>query len=347
MVSNAWAVTFGDGIEPREQTPHRIVSEAPHRAVRQYSHPDGRSGHSAVPTLLVPPLAVPARCYDLRPCQSLVRHLLEEGRRTYLVDYGTIGFGDRRMGLEDWIDEILPEAIAKTLEDSGADEVDLVAWSLGGTISLLTAAAHPHLPIRSVSALGTPIDYSKIPTMMPIRALGAITGGRVVSNANRLVGGFPSTFVRTSFKATAIQRELTKPVFIARNLLHTERLARMESIDRFMAEMPAYPGRLYGQIYGRLMLRNDLARGVVELTGRTIELADVKIPVFSVGSKSDAIASYAAVKAVTGVLPNSPQVRFEKVPGSHLGLVSGPGARETTWRHLVDFLENLDGDAGR
>jgi polyhydroxyalkanoate synthase len=342
MLGNAWAVTFGDGIEPREQTPSVLVADGDHRTVRQYSHPDGPSGDSKVPTLLVPPLAVPGTCYDLRPCQSLARHLMEQGRRTYLVDYGTIGFADRKMGLETWIDEILPHAIEKTLEHSGADEVDLVAWSLGGTLSLLTTAAHPNLPIRSVSALATPIDYSKIPSILPFRALGQVTGGAVVTNANRLVGGFPSTLVRASFRATAIQREVTKPLFIARNLLHTERLARMETIDRFMADMPAYPGRLYGQIYGRLIINNDLAKGRLKLTGRTVELSEVKVPVFSVGSKKDAIAPFACVKAVTKVLPNAPHVRFEQVPGSHLGLVSGPEARHTTWRHLVDFLTNLD-----
>jgi len=342
MLSNAWAVTFGDGIEPVRRTPSVEIAQGHHRTLSEYVNEDGSTAAAGVPVLLVPPLAVPGTCYDLRPNQSLAKHLLEHGRRAYLIDYGSISFADRHMGIEAWIDDILPEAIGRVLEHSGACEVDLVGWSLGGTLSLLTAAANPELSIRSVSALGTPIDYSKIPTMVPIRAVGSVTGGRVVTNANRLVGGFPSTFVRASFRATAIQREVTKPLFIARNLLHTERLARMETIDRFISEMPAYPGRLYSHIYSRLVLRTDLMRGQVELGEQTVDLSAVKVPVFSVGSKRDAIASYGSVKAIQKVLPSAPSVRFEQVPGSHLGLVSGPEARETTWVHLLDFLTNLD-----
>lgn len=40
--------------------------------------------------------------------------------------------------------------------------VDLVGWSLGGVLSLLTAAADAALPIRSVTAVGTPLDYNRV-----------------------------------------------------------------------------------------------------------------------------------------------------------------------------------------
>ena len=91
------------------------------------------------------------------------------------------------------------------------------------------------------------------------------------------LGGIPRHVVRLSYKAMALQREVTKPAYIARNLADTEALARMESVDRFMSEMPGYPGRLYLQISSRLVKRNELARGVVHLRrGEAVNLADLK-----------------------------------------------------------------------
>ncbi len=50
------------------------------------------------PVLLVPPLAVPAFCFDLRCGCSLAEHLVEQGRRVYLADYGDVRFSDRGLG---------------------------------------------------------------------------------------------------------------------------------------------------------------------------------------------------------------------------------------------------------
>ncbi|MGS2810716.1 hypothetical protein [Nocardia sp. MW-W600-9] len=48
-----------------------------------------------------------------------------------------------------------------------ARAVDLIGWSLGGAMALLTAAAHPDLPIGSITGLATPIDQARTPMLMP------------------------------------------------------------------------------------------------------------------------------------------------------------------------------------
>ena len=51
----------------------------------------------------------------------------------------------------------------KVSEDSGGHEVHLVGWCLGGLLSILTAAAFPELPIKSVAMVASPFDTSKSP----------------------------------------------------------------------------------------------------------------------------------------------------------------------------------------
>ncbi|MCC3316668.1 hypothetical protein [Nocardia africana] len=70
-----------------------------------------------------------------------------------------------------------------------------------------------------------------------------MTGGRGVALATRVLGGAPRELVRLGFRLQAFDRELTRPLFIARHAADTEALARMEAVDRFMATMPGYPGR--------------------------------------------------------------------------------------------------------
>lgn len=337
---NAWALTFGSGVESPEPTPSTILWDEPHRQLRRFEGGPTPAADAAV--LLVPPLAAPATCFDLRPDQSLARHLRDSGRATYLIDYGEITFADRAMGFEDWIDEIIPDAVLRTSADRGGAPVDLVCWSIGGTLALLTAAAHPELPIRSITAVGSPLDYDKMTGIPQLRAVAKLTGGIATTTAVRAAGGIPAPLTRLAYRVTAWERELKRPWFVATNLARTETLAKMESIDRFMAEMPGYPGRFYGQLWGRLILGNDIGRGVVRLGERRIRLADVTAAVLLVGGPSDVITAAAAVEAGTRTLTGAETVRYETAPGSHLGILTGETARDTTWVYLEKFLTERD-----
>ncbi|WP_149359196.1 alpha/beta fold hydrolase [Lolliginicoccus suaedae] len=334
---NAWNLTLGEGLEPYAPTPSTVIHEAPHRTLRKYDVPAG-GNHDDHPVLLVPPLAVPISCFDLRSEQSLAQHLIDTGHAPYVVDYGTISFADRDLGFEEWIDDIIPAAIERVSTEHGGKPIDVVAWCLGGTMTLLSAAAHPEQPIRSIATVATPIDYAKLPNLVPLRTAARFTGGRVTTYGTKLMGGMPSPFVKLTFRATAFQRELKKPWFIARNLGNTETLARMESIERFMSQMPGYPGRLYLQLWQRIMLRNDLAKGQLILGDRRIDLGRVDKPVLAIAGTGDAITSVPAARHLATILTGSPGVRFETAPGSHLGVLTGPGAPEHTWPHIDAFL---------
>lgn len=338
---NAWAISpLGDGVEQYDGLSATVLSDAPHRRLVRYDRTT--TARATRPVLLVPPLAVSARCFDLRPGQSLAGHLLEAGRATYLVDYGRITFADRGMGFEAWIDDILPTAIHAVLADHAAggdpaDGVDLVGWSLGGTMSLLTAAAHPDLPIASLTAFGTPIDYTQIPAIQPLVVADRLLGTRAVTAPTAALGGVPRHLVRASYRAMAPKRELTKAVHLAKNILDTEALARTSAIDDFIGEMPGYPGRAYHQIHTRLMVRNELASGTVRLSRkREVRLADVRTRVLFVGSETDNIADGPAVRAGADVVPGA---RYAAADGlSHLGLVAGPKAADVSWPLLDEFL---------
>jgi hypothetical protein len=50
----------------------------------------------------------------------------------------------------------------------------------------------------------------------------------------------------------------------------------------------------------------------------------------------------AAVVAVEGLLTGAPSVRVERAPGGHLGVLTGRGARRSSWLHLDEFLGDHD-----
>jgi polyhydroxyalkanoate synthase len=342
----------GGEVGESHETPYTVIENAPHRVLRRYGSDDEvvaalGSGHP--PVLLVPPLAVSTMCYDLAPDLSMVQFLLSTGRVPYVVDFGEMTRADRRLGFADFFDDIIPTAIAGVVADfagstpAGDVGVDLIAWSIGGTLSLLTVAADPNLPVRSVTAVGTPLDYSKVPPYPLVKTLMRPVGPTPVTLALKALGGIPAPLVRVAYRGTAWQRELKKPGYIMRNADDTEALARMKAIDRFQETMPGYPGKVSEQMWENFIMRGELGRGVLDFDGRTVDLSRVTVPVALFGSHRDAIVSWAAAHHGVEVLSGSPQVEFTTVETSHLGLIAGSAAVEETWPAIDDFLSGLNG----
>jgi polyhydroxyalkanoate synthase len=348
------------GLADLRPLPTAIVDEGPQRTVRRYLRPDGlaRTGAAAsehevsrsgdrkrppardvtAPILLVPPLAAPVSCFDLRRGCSLAEHLLAAGRRPYVVDYGPIAFGERGLGIEHWVDEVIPRAVeAVAADDGGGGEVQLVGWCLGGIMALL-ATAGGGLPIRSVAVVASPFDVAQVPLVAPLRPLANLAGGSVGTLAYRALGYAPAPLVKRMYRLAGFDKYVMKPIALATNLDDRDFLAQIEAVDAFMGDMLAYPGRTFGQIYHRLLRRNDLADGRIELGGRTLDLAHVRAPVLSIAGEGDGIAPRKAVHHVAELLPNAAEVRIATAPGGHLGVLTGRAARRTTWRMLDDFL---------
>jgi polyhydroxyalkanoate synthase len=335
--ANAFDMVFKGGVADLRRTPARIIDEAPKRTIFEYLAPDARTRH--LPVLLVPPLAAPTICFDLRRGCSMAEHMLGLGHPTYLLEYGSIAFSDRDLGLEHWVQDIIPAAIERVSEHAGGRPVQVVGWCLGGIMALLALAAREDLPVNSIATVASPFDFAQLRLFAPIRGMANITNGMLGTAIYRALGGAPAPIVKRAFQLSTLDKYLTKPLAVAANLHDREFLAQVEAVDHFINNMHAYPGRTMGQLYHRFFRVNDLADGVLELDGhRTIDLADVKVPVLSVAGSSDTLAPRPAVHAVGDLLPNAPEVRLETGPGGHLGVLTGRSAKRTTWAYLDDFL---------
>ncbi|MGI9084387.1 MAG: hypothetical protein ACR2FE_03755 [Aeromicrobium sp.] len=191
------------------------------------------------PLLLVPPLAALALAFDLRRGCSVVEYFVEQGRPVYLVDYGPVKFGDRGLGIEHWVDGVLPDAIEAVSKDAG-DDVHVAGWSLGGIFTMFTTAAHPELPIASATAVASPFDLHAVPILAIARPLNR-AGVRIVHSTYRLAGGIPAPLTRLGFQLSAIDKYLTKPIAILTHADDREFLAQIEGVDRSWATCTPTP----------------------------------------------------------------------------------------------------------
>ena len=214
---NLYDATVRGGLADMRRMPSALIDEGPQRRVHRY-HALGRGGRrsASLPVLLIPPLAAPAICFDLRRGCSLAEHLLRRGHETYLVDYGPVRFGDRSLGLEHWIDDVIPRAIRAVSDDAGGRPVQLVGWCLGGILSLLAHAPDPAAcPSRRAALVASPFDFSRVPLVAPLRPIAALTQGQLVTQLYRVLGGAPAPLVKRGYQLAGFDKYVMKPWTIA------------------------------------------------------------------------------------------------------------------------------------
>jgi polyhydroxyalkanoate synthase len=327
------------GLADLEPMPRTLLDEGERRQVFCYRPTDHtRAGD---PVLLVSPLAAPALAYDLRRGCSLVEHLVESGRPTYVVEYGEVSFSDRDLSIEPWVADVVPAAVRAVSADAGDRPVHVVGWSLGGIFAILAAAADPGLPIASLALLATPFDVHQVPLVAPARPLLDLAGGLapVTRALAALRGTAEVPLVSWAAQLSSVQRLVTRPLALAGHLDDADYLAQIEAVDRFSAAMTAYRGRTFGQVYHRLLAGDSLVAGQASVGSRTVSVADVAQPLLVLAGATDQIAPVAAVRAGVSLATGSRDARFEIVTGGHLGMLTGREARTGTWRVLDSWVE--------
>ena len=113
-----------------------------------------------------------------------------------------------------------------------------------------------------------------------------------------------------------------------------------------MANMLAYPGRTFGQLYHRFLGATTSPTGTISSAGARSISPTCACRCSSVAGEGDGIAPQEAVHQVVDLLPGAPEVRLETAPGGHLGVLTGRAARRTTWVFLDEFLSEGDARAG-
>ena len=296
------------GLADLRPMPRTLIDDGELREVYHY-RPAATVHESGDPVLLVTPLAAPAICYDLRRGCSLVEHFvslgpadLPRGVRPGVLPQpqprdGALG----RRGPP-------PRPSGRCRPTRAAARCTSSAGASAASSPCSPRPTSPSCPIASLTVVGSPVDVKKVPLVAPVRPLLNLTAGRgLLTRSYRALGGVPQPLVNWVFTAASAQKVVTKPMAVLTHLDDADYLAQLEAVDRFMANMIAYPGRTFGQLYHRFVKGNSLAAGAMEIGDRTIELSAITAPVLVFAGATDGIAPVAAVRPVLPLLQRVPR----------------------------------------
>src|SRR4051794_33471729 len=101
-----------------------------------YFHPAKEKKYK-IPLFLVYSLLNKSYILDIGEGSSVVGGLTERGYDVYFLDWGSPGYEDRGITLDNYIFDYLENAVKRALRHSLAEKISMVGYCLGGTISAI------------------------------------------------------------------------------------------------------------------------------------------------------------------------------------------------------------------
>ena len=302
-------------------TPGKVVFRNDLMELIQYAPqtPQVRS----VPVLASPPWINKYYIMDLAPGRSFLEWAITHERTVFAISYRNPDPSMSGVTLDDYLVHGPQTALDVITDITGAPKIDIVGLCLGGALTGMLAAylaGTGNGRLGSITLLNTLLDYSEP------GVLGAFTDEATVSRLERQMeqqGVLEGRQMATTFDALR-PNDLIFNYVVSNWLLGQDPPAF--DILAWNSDNTRMPATMHAFYLRSLYLRNELARGVLEVKGQRLSLADVGNDVYVVGAINDHIVPWPASYKATGLMGGN--VRYVLSSGGHIaGIVNPPGPK--------------------
>jgi polyhydroxyalkanoate synthase len=284
----------------------------------------------ARPMLFVPPCINKYYILDLQPENSLIRHTVAEGHRTFVISWRNPDETMAGRTWDDYIEDAVIRSIEVVREITGAETINTLGFCVGGTLlasALGVLAARGEQPAESVTLLTTFLDFSdtgvldifvdEASVQMREMTLGPnAPGGPRLLKGGELASTFsflrPNDLVWNYVVGNYLKGE-TPPPF---DLLY------------WNSDATNLPGPMYCWYLRNTYLDNALREpGALTVCGEPLDLSAIATPAFIYGSREDHIVPWKGAYQSTQILGG--ENRFVLGASGHIaGVINPPKANK-------------------
>jgi polyhydroxyalkanoate synthase subunit PhaC len=288
-----------------------------------------------IPLLLVYALINKPYVLDLTKGGSLVEYLVNRGFDVYLLDWGEPGYEDRNMKLDDYIMDYIPRAVRKVLRKSNVDEVSILGYCMGGTMTSIFAALHPELPIRNLIFMTSPFDFENT------GFYGAMLDERYF-NIDKVVdtlGVIPPEMIDFGNKMiNPIATNYGPFISLYERADNENFIKSFKLLQKWLNDGIQFPGEAYRQWIRDFYQTNKLIKGEMVIRGKKVNLGNIKANVLNLAGKNDLIAQPHQVEALMNAI-SSKDKEYNCLPVGHTSITFGSQAAKITYPTIADWLE--------
>jgi len=292
----------------------------------------------ATPLIIFPPWINKFYILDLKPANSLIRWIVDQGYTLFVVSWVNPDAAYADVGMETYVEEGYLEAVRVAKEITGEDKANVIGYCIAGTTLSLTLALmdkRKDRSIRSATFFTTLTDFSDQ------GEVGVFLDDDFVDGIEREVGerGYlHSFFMSRTFSFLRSNDLIYGPAI--RSYMMGETPPAFDLLY-WNGDSTNLPARMTVEYLRRLCQGDEFARGTFDICGETVSLKGVKVPLCAIACETDHIAAWrSSFRGVSGM--GSRDKTFILSESGHIaGIVNPPGKKK--YGHYTSEAP-LDGD---
>lgn len=299
------------------------------------------------PLLIFPPWINKFYVLDLKPANSLIRWIVEQGFTLFVVSWVNPDASYADTTMDDYIRDGFLTAMAETRRVTGEKQINAVGYCIAGTTLALTLA-HLHkagdASVKAATFFTTLTDFSDSGEVGVFLANDFVDG---IERQSKADGILSKAFMSRTFSYLRSNDLIYQPAIKSYMLGETPPAFDLLFWNGDGTNLPA----TMAVEYLRGLCQDDgFAQGMFKVFGRNVKLSDVQLPLCAVACETDHIAHWKG--SFNGVRQmGSPDKTFILAQSGHIaGIINppskgkyghysnaGPMAAPEDWRESATF----------
>lgn len=313
-------------------TPHEVVYRENQLRLLRYES-DVPKAH-ATPLLIVFALVNRPYILDLRPEKSVVRQFLNRGFDVYLIDWGVPTAADRTLGIQDYVDRYMVNVVHEILEITGSDQLSLLGYCMGGSLSAMFTALHQDL-IRNFILMAAPVDWSDKESLLSVWTDEKYFD---VDKMLEVHGNAPAEWMQSSFTMLKpVQNLIQKHITFYENMEDEKFVEDFLAMEAWLNDNIPMAGETFRQFVKYCFRQNLLIQGRLKIGRRTVDLHNITCPILNLMASNDHLVPCGLSAPFNDAVGSSDR-RAITLPSGHIGLAVGSRAHRELWPEACDWL---------
>ncbi len=287
-----------------------------------------------IPILIVYALINKPYILDLQPDRSVVRRLLEAGFDVYLIDWGEPSLLDSGLTLNDYVSRYIDNCVETVRDRSGTDEVNLLGYCMGGTMSVMYASLFPE-KVRNLGLMAAGLCFSDTGGILELWGDEEFYDAEQVADT---FGNIPADFLDTGFALMdPVANYVTKYLRLYDNVDDDEFVENFARMERWLSEGIDVAGETYQEFLEDIYQENKLARNEMELNGRHVDLESITMPIIQIVGQYDHLIPPESSTSFNELVA-SDDVETINAHTGHIGLSVSSKSHAELWPSVADWF---------
>ncbi|MFZ5709666.1 MAG: PHA/PHB synthase family protein [Pseudomonadota bacterium] len=277
-----------------------------------------------IPLVIFPPWINKFYVMDLKPQNSLIRWIVDQGFTLFVVSWKNPDASYRDVGMDEYVEEGFLRAMAEARAICGTRKVNVVGYCIAGTTLALTLALmkqRKDMSVRSATFLTTLTDFSDQGEVGVFLDDDFVDG---IENQVARDGYLDKFFMGRTFSFLRSNDLIYRPAI--KSYMMGEAPPAFDLLY-WNGDGTNLPARMTVEYLRGLCQQDRFARKGFPVAGTTVRISQVRVPVYAVACETDHIAawrsSFSGVRAM-----GSADKTFILAESGHIAGIINPPTRE-------------------